>query len=139
MIELITGEKGKGKTKILIHKANEAVLLSNGSIVFLDKSNKHMYELSNRIRMINVPEFHIGNFDMFCGFLYGIASQDHDLEQLYLDSFLSIAHVNGPELEDALAFLQEFSKTQGIDIVISISINADALPASMKEFVSVAL
>lgn len=139
MIEFITGEKGKGKTKILIRKANESVLLSSGSIAFLDKNNKHMYELSNRIRMINVPEFRIENFDMFCGFLYGIASQDHDLEQLYLDSFLTIAHVDPSRLEDAFTFLQVFSETQKIDIVVSISMNADSLPISMQEFVTTSL
>lgn len=139
MVELITGEKGKGKTKILIRKANESVLLSSGSIAFLDKNNKHMYELSNRIRMINVPEFRIENFDMFCGFLYGIASQDHDLEQLYLDSFLTIAHVDTTRLADAFTFLQEFSETQKIDIIVSISMNADSLPTSMQEFVSASL
>ena len=54
MIEIISGEKGKGKTKELLTKVNAAVASASGSIVYLDKSQKHMYELSNKIRLINV-------------------------------------------------------------------------------------
>ena len=42
MIELIVGKKGKGKTKVLLEKANDSVKTAHGSIVYLDKSAKHM-------------------------------------------------------------------------------------------------
>ena len=35
MIQIISGVKGKGKTKFLIQKANEAVKAANGSVVYL--------------------------------------------------------------------------------------------------------
>jgi ABC-type phosphonate transport system ATPase subunit len=59
MIQIISGEKGKGKTKILIDKANTEVKAAKGSIVYLDKSNKHMYELSNKIRLENVKDYYM--------------------------------------------------------------------------------
>ena len=59
MIEIIAGEKGKGKTKYLLDKVNRTVKTAKGSIVYLDKSPKHMYELNNRIRLIDVAEFQI--------------------------------------------------------------------------------
>lgn len=139
MVEIITGNKGKGKTKILITKANDSALLTSGSIVFLDKNNKHMYELSNRIRMINVPEFHINSFDMFCGFLYGIASQDHDLEQIFLDSFLTIANIDEKRIQTAIDFLTDFSEAQNIDVIVSLSMNTEELPESLQQFVSISL
>ena len=94
MIQIISGVKGKGKTKFLIQKANEAVKAANGSVVYLDKNNKHMYELSNRIRLINVGDFPIDTYDAFIGFICGIVSQDNDLEEMYLDSFLTIASLS---------------------------------------------
>ena len=51
MVQIIAGKKGKGKTKYLLDMANNAVKESKGSIVYLDKSSKHMYELSNKIRL----------------------------------------------------------------------------------------
>ena len=94
MIQIISGEKGKGKTKILIEKANTEVRTAKGSIVYLDKSNKHMYELSNKIRLVNVRDYFIENTSEFIGFLCGIISDNHDLQAVYLDSFLKIAYVN---------------------------------------------
>ena len=53
MLEIITGDKGKGKTKVLIEKVNNDVKVVAGSVVFIDNNNKHLYELSNRVNMIN--------------------------------------------------------------------------------------
>ena len=86
MVELIVGKKGKGKTKVLLDKVNGAIKEANGSIVYLDKSTKHMYELNNKVRLIDVSVYPIKNADEFVGFVCGIISQDHDLEQIYLDS-----------------------------------------------------
>ena len=47
MVEIIAGEKGKGKTKYLLDKVNDSVKSASGNIVYLDKSQKHMYELNN--------------------------------------------------------------------------------------------
>ena len=50
MVQLIVGKKGKGKTKQLLDKVNSEVKDISGSIVYLDKSTKHMYELNNTFK-----------------------------------------------------------------------------------------
>ena len=72
MIEIICGEKGKGKTKELLEKVNHTVSTVTGSVVYLDKSQKHMYELNNKVRLINVVDYPITNCDEFLGFICGI-------------------------------------------------------------------
>lgn len=74
MVQIIAGKKGKGKTKHLLERANAAVKTAKGSIVYLDKSSKHMYELSNKIRLINVNEFPVSSSESFIGFISGIIS-----------------------------------------------------------------
>ena len=69
MVEIIAGEKGKGKTKYLLDKVNDSVKAASGNIVYLDKSQKHMYELNNKVRLINVTDFPITNCDEFLGFI----------------------------------------------------------------------
>ena len=76
---------GKGKTKYLLDKVNTEVKDINGNIVYLDKSTKHMYELNNKVRLIDVSEYMIDNSDAFIGFVCGIISQDHDLQMMFLD------------------------------------------------------
>ena len=93
MVQLIVGVKGKGKTKVLLEKVNSQIQAVEGNIVYLDKSTKHMYELNNKIRLINMADYPVKNVDAFIGFILGIISQDNDLQQMYLDSFLKIANL----------------------------------------------
>ena len=61
MVQLIVGSKGKGKTKELLSRAAQAVKDANGTVVYVDKSSQHMYELSNRIRLINISNFPVNS------------------------------------------------------------------------------
>jgi len=95
MVQLIAGNKGRGKTTELLNRVNTQIRSAKGSIVYLDKSSKHMYELNNKVRLIDVSRYPIENSDQFVGFICGIISQDHDLEALYLDGFMKCAHLRG--------------------------------------------
>ena len=132
MIEIISGEKGKGKTKELLGRVNAAVASASGNIVYLDKSQKHMYELSNKVRLINVSDYLISNCDEFLGFLCGILSQDHDLEEMYLDSFLTIAVMKDEEITRVITKLEEISNKFHVNFVLSISRNENDLPECTK-------
>ena len=139
MIQIISGVKGKGKTKFLIQKANEAVKAANGSVVYLDKNNKHMYELSNRIRLINVGDFPIDTYDAFIGFICGLISQDRDLEHMFFDSFLTIARVSVDYVGYVLSKLADVSEKFNVDFTISISIDADNIPEEFKKDIVISL
>ena len=139
MVQLIAGKKGKGKTKILLDKVNSAIKEASGSIVYLDKNTKHMYELNNKVRLIDVSQYAIGNSEQFVGFICGIISQDHDLEQIYLDSFLTTAKLEDKDPTDTLKELDSLGKKFGISLFISISLDKDELPEEFQENVIVAL
>lgn len=139
MIQIIAGEKGKGKTKVLLEKVNEEVKIVKGNVVYLDKSNKHMYELNNKIRLINVKDYLIDNFNEFLGFIGGLISSDHDLEKVYVDSFLKVANLGENEMETVLKKLSRISQTFKIDFVISISVSDTDLPEEYKGNVIVSL
>ena len=135
MIQLIIGEKGKGKTKILLEKANTQIRTANGNIVYLDKSKQHMYELNNRIRLIDVTTFPIDSTDAFIGFLCGLISRDNDLEMVYLDSFLKIAKITDEDVSSALDRIVSLSNTYQVDFTISISVTKAQLPERFTEYV----
>ena len=140
MIQIISGEKGKGKTKFLLEKVNNAVKTANGSIVFLDKNTKHMYELNNKVRLITVPELPVDNTDEFIGFLCGIVSQDNDLEEMYLDSFLNIAHIDSDEaLCKVLKKLNVLSDKYHINFILSVSKNEADLPECARQYIEISL
>lgn len=140
MIEIICGEKGKGKTKELLDKVNSAVGIQSGNIVYLDKSQKHMYELNNKIRLINVMDFPIDNCDEFLGFICGIVSQDHDLDEMYLDSFLTIASIDDENgITKAIEKLDVISEKFKVKFVLSVSRDINRLPECAKAKVIISL
>lgn len=139
MVELIVGKKGKGKTKVLLDKVNGAIKNVNGGIVYLDKSTKHMYELNNKIRLIDVSGYPIINADEFVGFICGIISQDHDLEQIYLDSFLTTAKLEGLDISGTLEQLEEIGEKFGISFIISVSLDKEEIPAEFQDKIATAL
>lgn len=139
MVQLIVGKKGKGKTKCLLDKVNTEVKNVLGSVVFLDKNTKHMYELNNKIRLIVVPEFMISNSDEFIGFVSGIISQDHDLQQMYFDGFLNISCLEGKDITDTIEKLEKLSEKFNIDFILSVSMDEAELPENVKSKVVVSL
>ena len=140
MIQLIVGATGKGTTKHLLEKVNNAVKTVDGNIVYLDKNSKHMYELKNRIRLINTSEFPFTSTDEFFGFLCGIVSQDHDLQEVYLDSFMDVAFIKDKEaVEGVLDKFDKISNQFDVDFVVSVTMEPDEVPEKYKSQVIVAL
>ncbi len=133
MIEIICGEKGKGKTKVLLDKVNSSIATAAGNVVYLDKSQKHMYELNNKVRLINVVDYPITNCDEFLGFICGIVSQDHDLEEMYLDSFLTIAAIDSDaDIVKSIEKLDIISEKYKVRFILSVSKNKEDLPECAK-------
>ena len=139
MVQIIAGIKGKGKTRRLLEMANNAVKDATGSVVYLDKSSKHMYELSNKIRLINVGEFNIMSSDGFVGFICGIISQDHDIEIMFLDSFLKLACLEGTDMTPVVDALEKIGDKYKVQFVLSISKDVSELPENAKKDVIISL
>lgn len=139
MVQLIVGKKGKGKTKQLLDKVNSEIKEISGNIVYLDKSTKHMYELNNKVRLIDVSQCAIENSSEFTGFVCGILSQDHDLQQMYFDSFLKIACLEAEDLGKVIGKIEKISEKFHVDFVISISLDESELPENVRSNIIVSL
>ena len=139
MVQIISGEKGKAKTKYLLEKANQAIKESNGSIVYLDKSSKHMYELNNKIRLINVNEYPLTSSEACIGFICGIISQDYDLEMMFFDSFLKLSCLEGEDITDTISTLEKLGEKYHVTFVLSVSRDKDKLPENAQKDVIISL
>ncbi len=140
MVEIIAGEKGKGKTRQLLDRVSADVKKSSGSLIFIDKSKQHMFDLDSKVRLINMEDFDMSTTGEFLGFLAGIISSNRDIEKIYLDSFLTIAFIDTSEgLGDAVDKLTNLSEKFDTDFLLSVSKNESDLPASVKEKIIVSL
>ena len=122
MVKLLIGHKGSGKTSQMVELANESVKTSNGSIIFINKNHRLMYELSYNIRVICMEDYdNITNIDEYIGFIYGIISSDHDIETIFIDSILKHADVSLGDLPEFIDRLKAISEIYELDFVVSVS------------------
>ena len=132
MVSLIVGQKGKGKTKELLDRVNADVKNVSVNIVYLDKDTAHMYELNNKIRLINVSEFDISNSDQFYGFVAGIISQNHDIQEMFIDSYAKISQQVDKDITENVEKLAALSEKYKVDMVLSVSIERSKFPAGLQ-------
>lgn len=139
MVQIIAGQKGKGKTRELLKRVNDEIRTASGSIVFIDRNNQHMFELSNKVRLIDMSVYPLASSDEFVGFICGIISQDHDIETMYFDRFIKCAHVDEDKLGDVILKLDRISSMFNINFIISVSLDENELPEEIKDKVIIAL
>lgn len=131
MIQIICGEKGTGKTKEMLKRANDLAVSAKGTIVYLDKSSQHIYELNNQIRLINVTEYPVCTYEGFIGFVSGLLSGNHDIECIFIDSMIKIANLSDENIKTAIETLEKLS--DDVQFICSISLNESALDSNLKE------
>ncbi len=128
MVKVIAGHKGSGKTKKMIELANEMVETAHGSIVFINKNHRLMYDLKYQIRVVCMEDYEdITNIDEYVGFIYGIISSDHDIEVIFIDGILRHKAVHIPNLGEFFERLRNISDRHELDFIVSVSADLDQL------------
>ena len=124
--------RSKGKTKYLLDYVAKEIQTVSGNIAFLDKNTKHMYELNNKIRLIDVTQYDVESPSEFIGFILGLLSQDNDLEQVYLDSFLTISCLENQDITSTIDRLNEISRKFNVKFILSVGLDGQELPEGLK-------
>lgn len=140
MIELIIGNKGKGKTKVILEKAENDLKNSTGNIIFVDKNLEKMHGLNYKIRLVDMTDYDVENTDGFVGFINGVISQNNDIEEIILDSFLSVAYIDTDEgMVETVNKIKTISDKHNVKFVLSVSRDEEHLPEALKDLVAVSL
>lgn len=134
MIKVIYGEKGMGKTKILIDTANKMIQEAKGDVVFIDDSTQLMYDLKHEVRFVNVSDFPFMGSDGFLGFICGILSQNYDIEGIFIDGLNYITKQKAADLRGFFENLQTVSLKEDIDFFITINGINEELPEFLKQY-----
>lgn len=128
MVNLLTGQKGSGKTQKMIESANTRAKESDGSIVFIKNSHNDTYSLSFDIRAICMSDYpSIRNIDEYTGFLYGMISSNHDIDCIFIDGILKQQSVSLENIPRFIDRISNISERHHVDFVVSISASLDEL------------
>lgn len=133
MIQLITGRKGTGKTKIIIDKINAAVKDTNGCLVCIEKGETLRRSISYKVRWTDADVFKIDSFDSFYGFVAGMLAGNFDIKEIYVDGIFKIC---GADYEALGRILEKLEALTANDVVVTFTVSADPseLPASVTKF-----
>ena len=135
MIKVFYGKKGTGKTKHMLESANALAKESNGTVVYIDDSNELMMKLSHKIRFINILDYPVSGTAPFLGFLCGVASQNYDIETVFIDGLTYIVHDNPETLKDFFDGLEKISSEHNAHFYISINGDENNTPDFIAKFI----
>ena len=135
MVKFIIGLKGSGKTKRMIDMANEATKNLDGSVVYIDRDKKHIYDLDRAIRFIETGEFHMTSLKSFYGFVCGVISQNYDIQKIFIDGHKLISEAKDECMEEFTEGLKKLAEQYNIDFVISCSRAKENIPKFIEPFI----
>ncbi|MCQ2434913.1 MAG: hypothetical protein MJ062_06720 [Oscillospiraceae bacterium] len=133
MIQIITGKKGSGKTKILLGMIDDAVKASNGDIICIEKCMKLTYSINHKVRLVDADRFNISGFDTFYGFVAGVLAGNYDIKEVFVDGILKIGGRNYDELGATLEKL-DILTGDDVNMVFTISEDSENLPESVLKY-----
>lgn len=134
MVKILAGEKGEGKTKKLIEMANEAATNAKGIVVYIDDDSRHIYDLNHSVRFVEVAEFPLVNYRELVGFIYGILSQNNDIEKIFIDGIYKIVEkLESEDMIRLMAKLKAIGEKYSIDFTVSANTNPADLPKEISD------
>ena len=135
MIKIIAGEKGTGKTALLVDEINN-VAADDNNVVCIERGNRLDQSLTYKVRLLNMKEHLCSAYDHILAFLGGICAKDYDLTHIYIDSIKKVSGSDSlEEFDGFLSKLDDFLKNSSIVVTIILSSDVNALPDSIKKFI----
>lgn len=135
MIKVFYGRKGIGKTKQMLENANSIVKQSSGNVVYIDDSNELLIKLSHDIRFINILDYPVSGSEAFLGFICGVASQNYDIETVFIDGLTYIVHEDADSLRKFFEGIEKISKEHNVHFYISINGDETNVPEFIAPFI----
>ena len=132
MIKLIVGNKGTGKTKVMVDMINENLATVKGNIVCIEKGMQSSYNIPTSVRLIDVDEYKIKGCKRFYGFFAGVCASNYDIEQIYVDGILKVLEY---DMEDFAELVEKIAPLAADKLVVfTVSCEDDKLPEELKKY-----
>ena len=136
MIKIIMGEKGHGKTKMLIELTNQAVNSEMGNVICIKKNKKLTYDVSHKARLVSTSDYNVKGFNNFLAFIKGMISVNFDISHILIDSIYKITDCDDNEMfENFLEEILDISQKHNIKFTIAASTNPDNVTDNIRRYV----
>lgn len=134
MIKLIYGEKGSGKTKIILDSLNDTAKTALGNVVFISQKKSYSANIDFNVRCIYTEDYAIKGVDGFIGFVDGLMAGNSDIEYIYIDGLLRITESELNDVEVFFAEAGKLSSEYGVKFVLTLSGTKEEKPEFLSKY-----
>ena len=135
MLNLIVGNKGSGKTKRMIDMINESLKISKGNIVCIEKGMKLTYDISHKVRLVEVESYDVSGYDTFYGFVSGMLAGNYDISEIYIDGIFKIGGRDYEKFSEFVAKLDTLATGHNdLKVVMTVSCDESELAPELKKY-----
>lgn len=133
MVKLIAGKKGAGKTKLLIEAIHSAEQASKGNVVAIQLGSSLNIDIYHKVRLINIEDYKIENYDEMAGFVSGLLASNYDCTDIFVDGILRIV---GRDLDKVGEMFDKIATVSGENTTVTFTISADVddLTENIKKY-----
>ncbi len=135
MIKLLVGHKGSGKTKKMVVMANEAAKTSKGNVVVVEKGIQLTYDLSYQVRLVDVEQYGVKNFDAYFGFLCGLMAGNYDITDIFCDATFRVCGKDIPAFTAMTRQLIKVTTANNVTVTFIVSCEPEELPEEMRAYI----
>ena len=133
MVKLIAGKKGAGKTTLLIDAIHSAEQASKGNVVAIQLGSSLNIDIYHKVRLINIEDYKIANYDEMAGFVSGLLASNYDCTDIFVDGILRIV---GRDFDKVGEMLDKIATISGENTTVTFTISADVddLTENIKKY-----
>lgn len=134
MIKIIYGEKGTGKTKLILEAVNSAAKTANGNVVFISQKKTCSVDIDFNVRCIYTEDYPVSGLDCFTGFVDGLMAGNADIEYLFIDGLMRITDRPVADLKPFFAEADRLSEVYGVKLILTVSCSKQNLPDFLLKY-----
>lgn len=135
MIKLIVGNKGTGKTKMLMDMVNETVKVSKGNVVCIEKGNTLKFDINHKARLVDIEHYGVRGFDAFFGFFCGLLAGNYDITEIFVDATFKIGGRDYEAFADMIEKLAPLLEESGATMTFTVSCDKSELPQRIHQYI----
>lgn len=136
MVKMIVGNRGTGKTKALMHMVEEAARQSKGNVVCIERGDSLKFDLSHKIRLVDIKEYSISGSDAYYGFIAGLLAGNYDITEIFADATFKIIcgkdSKNYELLADFMERIENLTRNRDVSVTFSVSCDPSELPQRVR-------
>lgn len=135
MVHIIAGQKGSGKTKLLLDAIHNALESQSGSVVCIERGSTLRFDIDHRVRLIDATEYPCGSYTFLKGFISGLHAGNFDITHIFIDSLYRISKSSDDaETEEFLSWLEKFSEENSVSVTCTVSTETGVTPAFFAKY-----